>query len=248
MVCASCTSKAIYYNKSFNPPVYFGKHVVRPGETLYSIARRYGRELSELARANKILSPYVIQPGQRIDLERDTVSRQEHAAASGSSERNRKNVTKGKGTVAKSKKVTKKQKHKKVYAVDWQWPNVGPILAKYSRNAKVYGGKGSRGALNQGIDISGSLGSPVFAAAEGEVVYVGSGLLGYGNLVIINHNETYLSAYAHNNRVIVREGQKISKGQKVAEMGFSEKNKVLLHFQIRRNGQPVDPLKYLPSR
>lgn len=102
--------------------------------------------------------------------------------------------------------------------------------------------------MNKGIDIGGELGDPIFAAAAGEVVYAGSGLLGYGNLIIINHNALYLSAYAHNRRILVMEGQSIKAGQKIAEMGRSGVEKPMLHFEIRRDGKPVDPLQYLPRR
>jgi len=105
----------------------------------------------------------------------------------------------------------------------------------------------AQGVPNKGIDISGQIGDPIFAAADGEVVYAGNGLLGYGNLVIINHNEHYLSAYAHNRNILVKEGQIIKIGQKIAEMGSSESQQIKLHFEIRRDGQPVDPLKYLPK-
>jgi len=228
--------------------VYFGRHVVKNGETLYSIARRYGRELKELAKRNNIHPPYIIKPGQKINLERLKGEMVEGKKSSKTVSHRKENVTKRKESVRIGKKVTKKQKHTGASKIKWQWPYVGPILAKYSSNAKRKVGQSANLALNQGVDIAGQLGAPIFAAAEGEVVYVGNGLLGYGNLVIINHNETYLSAYAHNKRVFVREGQKVKRGQKITEMGVSEQQQVLLHFQIRRNGQPVDPLKYLPKR
>ncbi|WP_369602242.1 peptidoglycan DD-metalloendopeptidase family protein [Hahella sp. SMD15-11] len=103
-----------------------------------------------------------------------------------------------------------------------------------------------RGKINKGIDIAGRIGDPVRAAADGEVVYAGSGLLGYGNLVIINHNEHYLSAYAHNRRILVKEGERVKAGQVIAELGATGTRTPKLHFEIRRDGKPVDPLKYLP--
>ena len=228
--------------------MYFGRHVVKNGETLYSIARRYGRELKALAKRNNIHAPYIIKPGQKINLERLEGEITQASKTTKAAGRRKTNVTKGKESVRIGKKVTKKQKHTSVSKIKWQWPHVGPILAKYSSNAKRRVGQSANLALSQGIDIAGQLGAPIFAAADGEVVYVGNGLLGYGNLVIINHNETYLSAYAHNKSVFVQEGQKVKRGKKITEMGVSEKKQVLLHFQIRRDGQPVDPLKYLPKR
>lgn len=121
-------------------------------------------------------------------------------------------------------------------ALDWSWPANGPVIAEFSE-AKS----------SKGIDISGSRGQPVYAAAAGKVVYSGSGLRGYGKLVIIKHNAIYLSAYAHNQQILVKEGQTVSRGQKIAEMGDSDADKVELHFEVRQMGKPVDPLKYLPE-
>lgn len=121
-------------------------------------------------------------------------------------------------------------------ALDWAWPTNGRVIAEFSE-AKA----------SKGIDIGGSRGQPVFAAAAGKVVYSGSGLRGYGKLVIIKHSAIYLSAYAHNQQVLVKEGQVVSRGQKIAEMGDTDAEQVALHFEIRQMGKPVDPLKYLPE-
>ncbi|HET7199499.1 MAG TPA: peptidoglycan DD-metalloendopeptidase family protein [Burkholderiales bacterium] len=120
--------------------------------------------------------------------------------------------------------------------VDWMWPATGRVLAGFSE------------ATNRGLDIVGKIGDPVFASASGRVVYSGAGLRGYGKLIIIKHNETYLSAYAHNSNLLVKEGQNVVKGQKIAEIGNSDSPQVKLHFEIRRLGKPVDPLKFLPER
>ena len=118
--------------------------------------------------------------------------------------------------------------------VDWGWPVQGKIIAGFSE------------ASNKGLDIAGKLGDPVVAAAPGRVVYSGSGLRGYGKLVIIKHNKTYLSAYAHNSVILVKEGQSVVKGQKIAEVGSTDSDRPELHFEIRKLGKPVDPAKYLP--
>ena len=120
--------------------------------------------------------------------------------------------------------------------INWIWPASGKMIGTFSE------------AGNKGVDIAGKAGDPVVASAEGKVVYSGEGLRGYGKLVIIKHNPTYLSAYAHNQTILVKEGQSVSKGQKIAEMGSSGTDKVKLHFEVRRQGKPVDPLKYLPQR
>lgn len=118
--------------------------------------------------------------------------------------------------------------------VEWIWPVKGKMLEGFSESTK-------------GIDIAGKSGQPVSASAAGKVVYSGSGLRGYGKLIIIKHNSTYLSAYAHNDKLLVKEGQTVTKGQKIAEMGSTDTNLVKLHFEIRKNGKPVDPLKHLPG-
>jgi lipoprotein NlpD len=120
--------------------------------------------------------------------------------------------------------------------VAWMWPASGRVLAGFSE------------ATNKGVDILGKIGDPVFASASGRVVYSGTGLRGYGKLVIIKHNQTYLSAYAHNSNLLVKEGQNVARGQKIAEIGNTDSSQSKLHFEIRRLGKPVDPLKFLPDR
>lgn len=246
-ILSSCASSAIYHNKKFNPPVYFGQHVVQSGDTLYRIAWRYGRGLEELAEANKISPPYVIVPGQKINLEKARAYRNNVSHRSKTKQNSERNVTKSKESVNERKIVTKDKKYKNFKNINWKWPHLGPIIATYkSRSSGNMDGL-AQGVPNKGIDISGQVGDPIYAAADGEVVYAGNGLLGYGNLVIINHNEHYLSAYAHNRKILVKEGQIIKIGQQIAEMGSSESQQIKLHFEIRRDGQPVDPLQYLPK-
>lgn len=258
LLISGCAPQSIYHDKNFNPPVYFGTHVVREGDTLYSISWRYGRDFKELAAENGISAPFVISPGQKISLERRLVAKTRTPNQVKSKSYKSKNVTKGKDVYKTSDNVTKIKKHKNFKDIKWQWPHLGPILAKYS-NSEASGttsrkngvSSNGRSDVNKGIDIAGHLGDSIFAAAAGEVVYAGSGLLGYGNLVIINHNELYLSAYAHNRQILVQEGQQVKQGDKIAEMGRSGGsglNKPTLHFEIRKNGQPVNPMKYLPRR
>ncbi len=118
----------------------------------------------------------------------------------------------------------------------WIWPGNGPVLAGFDE------------AKNKGLDIGGAAGDVVVASADGKVVYAGAGLRGYGNLIILKHNNTYLTAYAHNQTLLVKEDQSVKKGQKIAEMGNSDADRVKLHFEVRRQGKPVDPAKYLPAR
>lgn len=118
--------------------------------------------------------------------------------------------------------------------ITWQRPTAGNILTRF-------------GGSEKGINIGGTAGQPVVAAADGKVVYSGSGLRGYGNLIIVQHNQTYLTAYGHNQRLLVREGQTVRRGQSIATMGNSDSQRVQLHFELRKNGQPVDPLQYIPN-
>jgi lipoprotein NlpD len=118
----------------------------------------------------------------------------------------------------------------------WIWPAEGKVLATFSESG------------SKGIDIAGKAGDPVVAAGDGRIVYSGTGLRGYGKLVIIKHNATFLSAYAHNQNILVKEGQSVTQGQKIAEMGNTDADRVKLHFEVRRQGKPVDPLQYLPRR
>jgi lipoprotein NlpD len=120
--------------------------------------------------------------------------------------------------------------------VAFVWPAQGAVVASFDE------GK------NKGVSISGRLGDPVLAAADGRVVYAGAGLRGYGNLIILKHNNTFLTAYAHNQALLVREDQTVKQGQRIAEMGSSDADRVKLHFEVRRNGKPVDPVAYLPKR
>jgi len=120
-------------------------------------------------------------------------------------------------------------------AIDWIWPAKGKVIAGFTEATK-------------GIDIAGRKGAPVVAAAGGRVVYAGQGLRGYGKLVIIKHNETWLSAYAHNDNIVVKEQQDVKRGQKIAEMGSSDTDQVKLHFEVRRQGKPVDPARLLPPQ
>ena len=118
----------------------------------------------------------------------------------------------------------------------WAWPASGAVVAGFDESRQ------------KGLAIAGKAGDPVLAAADGRVVYAGSGLRGYGNLVIVKHNNTYLTAYAHNQALLVKEDQVVRRGQKIAEMGASDAERVQLHFEIRRQGKPIDPARLLPAR
>jgi len=212
-------------------------HIVQKSETLFSLAWRYGWDYKELASANNIAYPYTIYPGQKL-IVRLSAKAKNNRSTIGS-----KTLTKNKGTKnvqGPSAYKNRPQAPKPVTSTSqltWEWPAKGELIAKFSTKAPT----------NKGIDIAGSLGESVFAAAAGTVVYAGSGLLGYGNLVIIKHDDQFLSAYAHNKKLLVKENQEVKAGQTIAEIGSSGTDKVKLHFEIRHKGKPVDPFRYLPK-
>ncbi len=241
-------------DRNGRPAVTSGYHTVRRGDTLSSIAGRYGWDWRALAHANGIQPPYVIHPGQRIRFDRGA----SNAVAGTPTPRAAPTPAPTPRTVPPavvatplpqqspptlSKAPTQPVPATKVTPVarsasGWAWPTNGQIIGRFSSN----------GSLNKGVDIAGQLGQPVLAASDGTVVYAGSGLRGYGELVIIKHNDTYVSAYGHNRRLLVREGQQVKAGQSIAEMGSTGTDRVKLHFEIRRQGKPVDPMQYLPRR
>jgi len=211
------------------PPSYGKKSVgsgyrlVVAGDTLYSIAADAGIHYRQLAEWNNIRHPYIIRPGQRL-----RVTRPDKLAT----------ATQQRSTKSPSRPKTLSKAPPKAAATGpWVWPTDGPILARFTPNG-----------ANKGLDIGGKRGQTVRAAAAGRVVYQGSGLRGYGQLIIVKHNGEFLSAYAHCDRIYAEEGDVIKVGQKIAAMGGSGADRVKLHFEIRYRGSPVDPLKYLPRK
>jgi len=247
--------------KDWRPQV----HVVQKGDTLYSIAFNYGFDYHELAELNGIQNPGAISIGQEIRLfpgKTASVARPAESKQAESLVREQPKVVKyaysdaamaqiekvqepGSALVVKPEAKPLEAKPKAEQkpddtdgsedeAMEWSIPAQGKLISEFSEPAN-----------RKGIDIAGKLGQPVIASAPGKVVYSGSGLRGYGKLIIIKHNKTYLSAYAHNDRILVKEGQVITRGQKIAEMGNTDADQVKLHFEVRRFGKPVDPAKYL---
>jgi len=224
-----------------------GVHRVRAGETLYSIAWRYGLDYRELARWNAIREPFTIGTGQRLRISRPAVlPPMPQPSPPATARRAPKAETPPPRAAAKRAPPQRRARSAPAPRarddaarddgeVDaWVWPARGRIIGAFGRS----GGKG--------IDIEGSAGAPIVAAAPGQVVYGGSGLRGYGKLIIVKHNKRYLSAYAHNERLHVKEGDTVRGGQRIADMGTTDAKSVRLHFEIRRDGKPVDPTRYLP--
>ena len=201
------------------------QYVVKPGDTLYSIAWRFGLDYHDVASWNGIGSSYLIKPGQTLLLaapERVAVSRSPAPTTTASS----------RATASVSDYAPPSG------PLRWIWPAQGAVVRLFHAGD----------AFSKGIDISGSQGQPVYAAAPGKVVYTGSGIIGYGKLIIIKNSEQFLSAYADNDQMLVREGDVVQSGERIASMGLDRDGHPLLHFEIRYNGKPVNPLSYLPAR
>ena len=223
-----------------------GYYTVKPGDTLIRIGLETGQSWKDVARWNSLENANLIEVGQVLRV----IAPVAVAAAAGSD--NAGVVTRPVTTTAiapAAAAATSPVKPAVPVAVapapaaagaeddvGFIWPSSGTLLAGFDE------------ARNKGYDIGGKAGDPVLAAADGRVVYAGAGLRGYGNLIILKHNNTFLTAYAHNQSLLVKEDQAVRRGQKIAEMGSTDADRVKLHFEIRRQGKPVDPVRYLPQR
>ncbi len=213
------------------PPEYlagkWGVHVVKKGDTLYSVAFRYGLDDQSLARINRIRPPYTIYIGQTIKLRggKKIIAKDSGPDSAGKTKSTRPGKRAVKAPAA-------------VQVSGWQWPLSGEVIAGFSLSPP----------LNKGIDIAGRKGEKVAAAADGIVVYAGGNLRGYGKLVIIKHNDSFLSAYGNNAATLVKEGERIKAGGSIARVGNNASGTAMLHFEIRRVGKPVNPCSYLPAK
>ena len=205
-----------------------GRYTVKKSDTLYSIAWRYGLDYQQLARWNQIGQDFIIHPGQRLVL----IEPKNAILVANNKEASKSTKKTGQTTQGKSTNTIKTTNK----TVKWRWPASGKIVSTFAANKLE----------RKGIDIVGKLGQAVHSVADGKVVYSGNGLAGYGNLIIIKHDETYLSAYAYNQQRLVKEGMTVKVGTVISKMGRHPNGSIRLHFEIRKNGKPVDPLKYLP--
>lgn len=256
--CGGSGSRVPVIERPQPKPLSAYRYVVNKGDTLYSIAWRYGLDFKQLAQANSIPAPYIIHPGQKIRLSdlkpTATKTNKVYAQAQKPSRKTtrlpsaktkakaKQKKTQNRPTVKTKKSVAPKRLPEyasSAKAIKWAWPINGKVIKTFSVSADKF---------RQGIDLSGRIGEPVKSAASGVVVYAGDKLPGYGKLVIIKHNAAFLSAYAHNRRIYVKEGQKVNLGEKIADMGRSGTSGAKLHFQIRQDGKPTNPLKLLPHR
>ena len=232
-------------------------HVVESGETLYSIGWLYGYDHRQIAKWNNLSSRNSIRKGQRLRVapppgvnrsggRSTTLARKSSNTGSVTAKPARSNgITKTTKAAKNRKRITgnvtgKAGRNSSADEIlSWNWP---------VKNGKPIQMFDARDPGRRGLDFTGRAGQPVYSAAAGHIVYSGAGLPAYGKLIIVKHNDEYLSAYAHNDRLLVKEGEDIRSGQHIADMGRNGANKVMLHFEIRRNGKPVDPLMFLPDR
>ncbi len=227
-----------------------GYYTVKPGDTLIRIGLDTGQNWRDVARWNDLENPNRIEVGQVLRVVPPASAAAPAAVAAATSKPVASSavtpaaVAPAQGASAAGAPVASSAASSAAAVpsaggdedLAWIWPARGSVLTGFDETK------------NKGLDIGGASGDSVLAAADGRVVYVGSGLRGYGNLIILKHNNTYLTAYAHNQVLLVKEDQSVRKGQKIAEMGSSDADRVKLHFEVRRQGKPVDPAKYLPAR
>jgi lipoprotein NlpD len=231
-----------------------GFYTVKPGDTLTRIALDTGQSPQDVVRWNHIENPNRIEVGQVLrvmspsdgevvvkPVTKPSVTTTTTAPVASSPVATPAPAESATSAAARSQaaEVAASAAARAQAAegnISWLWPATGAVLTSFDE------------VKNKGVDIGGAAGDPVLAAADGRVVYVGAGLRGYGNLIILKHDNVFLTAYAHNRSLLVKEDQSVLKGQKIAEMGSSDTDRVKLHFEVRRQGKPVDPVKYLPAR
>ncbi|WP_370463069.1 peptidoglycan DD-metalloendopeptidase family protein [Limnohabitans sp. Bal53] len=208
-----------------------GYYTVQRGDTLTRIGLDHGQSWRDLVSWNNLPNAHLIEVGQVLRVAPPNAT----VAANGVVVQPMGGSTEA-ATPAKPAAAPVPAPSANDEGLGFAWPASGSVIGGFDE------------AKNKGLDIAGKAGDPVLAAADGQVVYAGAGLRGYGNLIILKHNNTFLTAYAHNQALLVKEDQKVRKGQKIAEMGKTDADRVKLHFEIRRQGKPVDPAKYLPVR
>ena len=226
-----------------------GFYSVRPGDTLTKIALDHGQAWRDIAKWNGLDNPNMIEvhqvlrvapPVMELAANRQTKPVMAQNPTPANTATSNTPTPTASSAPASSASNAAPSASAPVNVSDdgmtFAWPHPGPVLAGFDE------------AKNKGLDFAGKAGDPVLAAGDGKVVYAGSGLRGYGNLVILKHNNTYLTAYAHNQTLLVKEDQSVTKGQRIADMGSSDSDRVKLHFEIRKQGKPVDPAKLLPAR
>lgn len=235
LIAGCATSPAPVTERGVSDPPASGLHRVREGDTLYSIAWRYGVDWEQLARRNGIAAPYTILPGQRIRILGPAVAAAPSASTSTPARRPARTAP------AQTRPASRPAPPRTGSSgtPSWAWPLEGEVVRGFALAGSP---------VNKGLDIRGAPGAAVRTAAGGEVVYAGTGLRGHSRLVIVKHDDTWLSAYAHDDEILVQEGQVLAAGDRVARLAGATESPRLLHFEIRREGKPVDPAGLLPRR
>ena len=236
LVLAGCTSGSLapISNLSSAAPSV-ATYVVKPGDTLNKISRATGVSESTIARINKITNPNLLIVGQTLRLSDSQTPPPVTRANSLAPQPSQPSQPSQPIHAPASTEPSSASRASDAGLINWGWPAKGKIIQGFTPTTK-------------GIDIAGSAGDPIEAAADGKVIFSGDGPRGLGNLVIVEHSDGFITAYAHNKSLLVKEGQSIKRGTKIAEMGQSDTTSVRLHFEVRRRGTPVDPLQYLPAR
>jgi lipoprotein NlpD len=216
-----------------------GYYTVKPGDTLIRIGLDAGHNFRDIVRWNNLENPNLIEVGQVLRIVppgSDNPLVVTRPVTSGNATTTTTAAAPARPSSAASAPAGSPQPATSDDDIAWIWPAQGKLISGFDE------------VKNKGYDIDGKVGDPIVASGDGRVVYAGAGLRGYGNLIILKHNNTYLTAYAHNQTLLVKEDQTVKKGQKIAEMGNSDADRVKLHFEIRRQGKPVDPARYLPAK
>lgn len=227
LILAGCSSRgtnapiADYTNGTTQTQAAQGTYVVKPGDTMYKIAKQHNIDVARLEQLNNITDPTQLSVGQVLRLDGATPA----PAASTV-------VTK---PVTSPDKIETAARASDASLISWGWPTKGKVIQSFNSNTK-------------GIDIEGNVGDPVIAAAAGKVMYAGNGVRGLGNLILLGHSNGFITAYAHNQELLVKTGATVKKGEKIATVGQSDTTSPRLHFEIRRKGTPVNPLSYLPAQ
>jgi len=252
-VLASCSARktpapvvevkgSVPLSKRIKNSITATEYIIKKGETLYSVAWRSGLDVRSIAKLNRISSPYKIYPGQKLILVKkvtqpsrskspsENIHKREHKVVKKPVAHNKKQAY-GNNVVDKKSEVGQKVRR-------WIWPTKGNIISNFSSGQPA----------SKGINIAGKRGQAILSAADGRVVYAGDALTGYGKLIIVKHNEDYLSAYAHNDRILVKEQQTVKSGDVIAKMGNTDAERVMLHFEVRFRGKSVNPMKYLTKK
>lgn len=240
--CGSRTTRAPIADLSVAPPATpavsstsaVGSYVVKPGDTLYKIAQEHNTDIASLIRLNNLTDPSVLRPGQTLRLNQNAP---EVPASNPVAPVTTTPVTApvAPATPVPTETPSAAPRANDANLISWDWPAQGKIIQGFNASTK-------------GVDIEGKVGDPVVAAADGKVMYAGNGVRGLGSMVLLGHSNGFITAYAHNNVLHVKAGQEVKRGQRIADLGESDTTSPRLHFEIRRSGNPVNPLSYLPAR